>query len=466
MTIGFRLTLWNTVVIGVVTTVMAVSVYCLSAWNLDRNVDEVLVERAAKFHRIWSSLPNGDRVVIRAREGPPIADVKPFIDDTRRKEMEAEMEFMVPRFFDPSDRANWDKPAWDARTVPGAPLGKRPLITSVTNLGRHVRVASFQVVDGSQHAMTIQFAEPLAAVDDEKRRLAMLLCLLVPISWLLAALAGHWLTRRALEPVRSIIRAADTLTPENLSHRLPATGHDEMSSLAGIINRFLDRSEQSYRRLETFVADASHELKSPLTTILLRSSSRRDPSPDMEAVHRSALAMRRTVDDLLLVARMDKGGVADAQMVDLGRLAGEVADDHVSVLGERLVLDADPGVVVQGTESLLRRLVGNLVENASTHAGPEATVRVTVRQVGVEAVISVVDDGVGIPPEHLPHVFDRFYRADRARTHHDDWQGEGSGLGLAIVQTIVQAHHGSVVLKSEVCQGTEVTVWLPLSTAT
>jgi two-component system OmpR family sensor kinase len=337
----------------------------------------------------------------------------------------------------------------------------RPILTTVWQANRHIRVSTMRLNDGDTSGSAVQFAENLAPVDAEKRRLAILLSFLLPASWLVAGVAGSILTRRSLAPVRSLNQAAQALKGGDLGQRLPVEGTDEMSQLARTINGFLAQSEASYRRLETFVADASHELKSPLTTILLRSSGDSDRSPEMESVYRAAVGMRRTVEDLLLLAKLDTENDVGQTDLDLGNLVGEVADDTVATLGDRLVLNVEAGVVVKGSRPLLKRIVTNLIENAARHAGLSAEIVVYVTSHDGQPELTVKDDGVGIAPHHLSQIFDRFYRVDPVRTHDENWSGQGSGLGLSIVQSIAQAHGATVVLKSTPFQGTEVHVVFP-----
>lgn len=459
MTIRHRLTLMNAAVIGVVTSCMALAVYSLTAWNLDRTVDHELVTRISRFRHIWEDIPVADRLRLVPSTQMPVPEIRAFIDERQRKEIESEVEFMAPRFI-AQNAPNAAQP-WDLET-PKTMRGEGPALSTVRADGDHIRVVTLRVQDRDGKTDYVQFAENLASVDGEKGRLAALLWVLVPLSWFMSGIAGMVLTHRALSPVRGLIRAARSLDAEDPGQRLPVKGEDEMAQLAQIINGYLSESESNYRRLERFVGDASHELRTPLTTILLRSSAHRNTDPSMQAVYHAASGMRRTIDDLLLLARLDSGHNLQPELVDLGMAAGEVADDFVPILGDRLEMSAEHGTTVKGSPSLLKRVMANLLENAAKHAGDHANVFLTVQRSDDVAVIKVLDDGTGIPQPHVDQVFDRFYRVDAVRTHDESWEGQGSGLGLSIVKTIVLAHGGEVTLTSRPDKGTEFCITLPL----
>ncbi len=217
------------------------------------------------------------------------------------------------------------------------------------------------------------------------------------------------------------------------------------------------------RRL--FSAAVSHELRTPLARILGLAETMALPQSDAE---REALVaqteveidnMRRLVDEMLLLASLDRGKAALAEGVsNAARIAQDVVDERRSRRAQRgrdLDVRAVTAASVQVAPRLLEVVIGNLVDNALRHAGPDATVTVTVQEVAGNVEIVVADNGVGIPPEHLPHVFERFYRGEASRS------GPGSGLGLAIVKHIVEAHDGEVAVESSPRRGTMVRLVLP-----
>lgn len=300
-----------------------------------------------------------------------------------------------------------------------------------------------------------------------------------------ATLGGWMLAGRALAPVNRIITSADDIAKGkgevSLSRRLdvPQTG-DEIAQLAETFNDMLDRIEEAFAAQHRFVGDASHELRTPLTAIkgnidVLRrqiaSGRRTDPSDFSDAladISRETDRMGRLVDDLLSLARTDAegfGSIVDFDVVSLDVLAREaVRTAEVLVNDQELVLDAPVPVLVHGDGDRLVQVMLILLDNALRHTPPEGRVTLSI-SMAVDPLdnvmcgcIDVEDTGKGIEPEHLPHLFERFYRAEGSRSRLDG----GTGLGLSIALSIVRSHHGWIDVESAPGHGTHVTVWLPL----
>jgi len=301
------------------------------------------------------------------------------------------------------------------------------------------------------------------------------------------ALAGGWvLAGRALRPVDRVTAAAAAIatgdgTATSLSSRLlvPPT-NDELSRLSATFNAMLDRLQASFRAQERFVGDASHELRTPLTAIRgnvdvlqrqARLDGRRlDPSDltsALDDISRESDRMRRLLEDLLLLARADAdaGNQPDKtvpirrEVVRLDEIASEaVRSAEVLASGQVLELEAPRGIEVQGDVDRLHQLVMILLDNAIRHTPSGGRIRVAVAATpDGQARIAVRDEGEGIAPEHLPHLFERFYRADGARGR----SSGGTGLGLAIAQAICRAHGGEISVTSDPDQGATFLVTLP-----
>jgi two-component system, OmpR family, sensor kinase len=232
------------------------------------------------------------------------------------------------------------------------------------------------------------------------------------------------------------------------------------------IEHAFDQRAASEARLRQFVADASHELRTPVTTI--RGYAELYRHGGLEGTDDLALAMRRTeqesvrmaslVDDLLLLAHLDEGRPLARSPVDLGVLAVDAAADARAVAPDRAIeADVTEGVTVDGDEDRLRQVLANLVGNALVHSPDRAPITVRVAALGSRAVVEVHDDGPGIAPDLVPRAFERFSRADPSRSRSEG----GAGLGLAIVKAIVEAHGGWVSLSSAAGEGTTVRVELP-----
>jgi two-component system OmpR family sensor kinase len=285
-------------------------------------------------------------------------------------------------------------------------------------------------------------------------------------------LVSFWVMRLGVRPIKQMTQTATAIAAGDLSHRVtePPEG-TEAGELGAALNVMLGRIEAAFaereaadHRLRQFVADASHELRTPVTSIRgyaelgrtgqLVGAELDDAFRRMEA---ESVRLGGLVDDLLLLARLDQGRPLDQAPVDLSRLAHDAAlDAGARAPGRAVTVDDGGPTVVTGDEARLRQVVTNLVGNALEHT--DGAVRVAVQVSGRQAVLAVVDDGPGMAPDVAAQAFDRFYRADPARTRSNG----GSGLGLAIVRSIVDAHGGAVTLQSGPT-GTEVTVTLPLA---
>jgi two-component system, OmpR family, sensor kinase len=290
-------------------------------------------------------------------------------------------------------------------------------------------------------------------------------------------LVAFWVLRLGVRPLKSMTRTATAIAGGgDLARRVPdAPAGTEAGELGTALNTMLGRIEDSFAqqqasedRLRRFVADASHELRTPVTTIrgyaeLHRRGALDDPAELAQAMRRTEAEARRMadlVDDLLLLARLDQGRPLERRAVDLGVLAIDAAGDARAVAPERTVrATTQEGVVVEGDEHRLRQVIANLVRNALVHTPATATITVAARREGERAVVEVADDGPGMASDQAGRAFERFYRADPGRAR----DRGGSGLGLSIVQAVALAHGGSATLASAPGEGTDVRVELPLA---
>jgi signal transduction histidine kinase len=295
------------------------------------------------------------------------------------------------------------------------------------------------------------------------------------LAFILITIGSIWLVRYSLAPVKSIAESAAGISDADLSQRLPVrSSRDELGHLAMTFNALLDRLEAAFRdREETlahqrrFVADASHELRTPLTSILgytrmLRQWGLGNPDASAEAVARmeaEAIRMQSLVEGLLHLARRDEAGELDMRNEDLGEIVIDVVSDVMAgtevAIGITLQMPEEP-VVVAIDKVAIRQVLGILLDNARKFSEPGSTVTVGLEKGGTWAAITIADTGSGIAPEHLPHIFERFYRADASRTT------QGAGLGLAIAKGIVERHGGKIDVESEPGQGATFIVRLPL----
>jgi signal transduction histidine kinase len=245
---------------------------------------------------------------------------------------------------------------------------------------------------------------------------------------------------------------------------------DEVQYLAVTLNEMLDSLDQSFSRQRRFVADASHELRTPVAVIrnkaavaLLRPRSQDDYCTVLHSIHAETERLSHLISDLLALARGDEGQARfERETVCLDRLVESVAANADGLAQERrihLSVQVSQPVLLIGDEARLIQVIMNLLDNAIRYTNPGGQVQVSLQATASQAQLVVRDTGVGIAPEHLPHLFERFYRADQARTRTG---GSGTGLGLSIVDWIVRMHDGSVSVRSQIGRGSSFTVTLPL----
>lgn len=367
--------------------------------------------------------------------------------------------------------------AWDAPAALEAAAAGRPRYATVIVSGQRVRLYSQPFAPFGMLTGVLQVAQPLAEQERLLAGLTHTLLALIPLALGAAALGGAFLTGRALRPVRAVTRAAAELSARDLSRRLPVTGNDEFSELATTFNGMLGRLEDAFARLESaceqqrrFAGDASHELRTPLTvlkanTSLALSGERTGEQYRQALVAADAAAdtMTRIVQDLLLLVRSDGGQLQlDLQPVSVADVMRRAAANLPLPERPPLRFELPAGLPpVQGDLHHLARLFSNLLENALRHTPPEGEVVVRAAREEGMARIEVHDTGEGIPPEHLPHVCERFYRVDAARSHGSPGPGARTGLGLAICLEIARTHGGELHVASQAGRGTTVTVRLP-----
>jgi heavy metal sensor kinase len=283
-----------------------------------------------------------------------------------------------------------------------------------------------------------------------------------------AVLGGFVVVQRALRPVDGIIQSAERISSQNLSQRLPVpeTG-DELNRLSVALNNMIRRLEEAFQHTKRFLADASHELRTPLTMlqaeleVFIERSTGHDRETAVSALE-EVERLRKIVEGLFALSRLDAGeALEQSAPFDLAELAASTTD-QMSLLAEdkQIELTCHPAgkVVVRGDRSRLKQVVVNLLDNAIKYTPAGGKVDIRVKSTDGKALLEVADNGIGIPPEAVPRVFERFFRVDKARSR----ELGGAGLGLSIVKSICAAHNGNVQLVSKTGQGTCFTVELPL----
>jgi heavy metal sensor kinase len=455
LSIRRRLTLWNLSAMAVVLVGFAALVYALTARALYRQLDDRLLagfrqlERDSRLAtqrderlRYWLHELYEHETILAAVYGPdgPLAHTEELASEA--------------------------VPPLSGDTSPG--LRFRDQV--VPTLGRQ------RVLEGrlEGHDLTLVLMAPLEGVDHELGRLRAALAVAVPVGLAFSGLAGYLLARKALAPVERLRRQTREITADRLNRRLEVGNPgDELGGLALTINEMIGRLERSFTEIRRFTADASHELRTPLAALRAEAEvalSRPDVPPEQQFLLGSILEecerLGRLTDQLLTLAREDAGvGPPLVQEeVNLAALVAGVTETMRPLADARAVRLHFTGkpVTVRGDPARLRQVFYNLVDNAIKYTPEGGTVQVEVESSGGSAIASVRDTGVGIAAEHLPHVFERFYRVDKARSREEG----GTGLGLSIARSIIAAHGGRIDLESQgPGRGTTARVELPLGPA-
>jgi len=355
---------------------------------------------------------------------------------------------------------------------PGPNEGLRDPTPSTTRLanGARVRLAS-SVYHVEDQRVVLRVAYSEEKLWGELREFGVVLLLGFPIAVLLAGVGGYALARKALAPIDRMAIQTQRISAERLTDRLSIENpEDELGKLASVFNAMLARLQAAFDQLRRFTADASHELRTPLTAIrsvgevaLQEQKSPAEYRDVIGSMLEEVDRLTRLVESLLTLSRADAGHV-QLQRMDMSLLAvTREASSMVEVLAEekrqRIEIDGDASLIVSGDRLILRQAIVNLLDNAIKYS-PEST-RILVRLgfgAAGQASMDITDEGPGIPSEHQPYVFDRFYRVDPARTR--EWGG--AGLGLAITRWAIEAHGGEIDLTSKDGSGTTFHISLPL----
>jgi two-component system, OmpR family, sensor kinase len=436
--IRIRLTLAFVLALGVVLAGLGLVVYTRFENSLDRNTDRALRSRAT------------DITAVIERSGPRLSSPG------------------AQRFIE-SDESFAQILDGDGHVVDGSRLvSSRPLLTE-DELGR-ARDGSLTLDrDGAieEGDPARLFAVPVGDLvlvvgqdreDDEEAQatLRLLLGVGLPIALLLASIAGYAVAAAALRPVEAMRAKAAEVSVDRPGEQLPlGPADDEIRRLGETLNAMLARLEDALERERGFVADASHELRTPLAAIrgyTELAQRKRDALPDdvahaMSRVESETERMTQLVEDMLLLARLDTGRPLEREQVDLSRLVVDaVSDAHIAGPDHQWSLDLpDEPVVVTGDEARLHQVLANLLANARTHTPPGTSVTTSLApDESGGAVLTVGDDGPGIPAWLQPEIFERFARGDSSRSR----RGGSTGLGLAIVAAVVRAHNGTIGVHS------------------
>lgn len=347
-------------------------------------------------------------------------------------------------------------------------------LTSATGIRWRVYVLPFTLTGGSVSGF-IEVLAPLDRLDTSIENFRLILVVLAIFGAAASLLGGRVLAGRALEPVNRIAGTAEQIAlSRDFAHRVEVHAKkDELAKLAVTFNEMLNNLEEAYRWQQRFVSDASHELRAPLTAIqgnleILsrnRNMSEAEQEEALSEAAREATRLSRLVADLLALARADAGIAIKLEPVDLDAVVMDTfrtAQGLVRGQGQKVEIQNLEPVKVVGDEDRLKQLLLILLDNAIkyTPGGGKISISLDQDREGSTALLKVIDTGIGIAEKDLPHLFERFYRADPARGRDPG----GTGLGLSIAGWIIERHHGRIEISSQPGQGTTISVSLPLLT--
>jgi two-component system, OmpR family, sensor kinase len=451
----FRLTFWYATLLAVPLIVFAVVCYVVFSRALLSRTDRFIDDALAAFSRELLAERRATSTLEQAMQ-TTIAEVR--FPDLRITILDSAGKILVSTSaVHPDDvadrqptRATDDAIAAFLRTATG---GAR---SATLGDGRAAYRVLARSLDLRGRPLTIAAAYPLSDIEEVLARIRDLFSIAIPLLVLSAACGGYFLAKRSLSPVSAMASRAAAITSANLHERLPVGGGEELAGLATVVNALLDRLERSFDQQRRFMADASHELRTP--TSILRTEAdvtlSRDHRTEDEyrgsvvVIRDAARRLTRIVDDLFLLARADSGQLITRQD---SLYLDEIV--HDAVRGVRHVAEArsvhvNLGPVVEapfmGDADLLGRVLLNLLDNAIKYSPAGGTVGVTMTRNDGQFAITVADAGPGIPPDAQARVFERFFRADPARARGD--ASSGAGLGLAIARRISELHGGSLDL--------------------
>ena len=349
----------------------------------------------------------------------------------------------------------------------------QPSFRRETQGENHLLIYSAPYISPSGTHYLIETGGATGTLEHVLSRLRLILAIITPLTLLLAAFGGQALMKLPLRPLVTLTEQAERIGTHELGERLPVipTG-DEMERLSLSLNRMISRLEDALNHNRRFSADVSHELRTPLTILrgeieqLLRDPQLSNYAHDtagsaLEEIDR----MAKIVESLLAISRLDSGSdLMERRNVDLSELTVRTTEQMHLLADEKAIklsVDTVP-TVIQADPARIKQVLVNLIDNAIKYTPVGGSVSIKVDNVGRCGVFQISDTGIGIGPAALPHIFERFYRTDKARSR----VSGGTGLGLSIVNAIVKAHSGTIDVSSVEGQGTTVHVELPLSTST
>jgi heavy metal sensor kinase len=474
-----RLTFWYTTVLALVLILLAVVTYFIYARNSKQRTDSDLAELSDAFvTTVQAELkdqmgPDGLKTAgLEAIFEHRFRDHIFIVLDASGKPVVSSWDLPAAA---PIDRFTLDQALHESSFPRSVQASSRPDSVFITLRGGRNGYRGFsRKISLDNQLCTVLALQSLHAREEMLEDIRATFAWTIPIALLLASAGGYFLARKSLAPVVAMSSQAGRIGATNLHERLAVQNErDELGQLARSFNSLLDRLSESFERQRRFMADASHELRTPVAILrgeaeVALSQQARSPEEYRESLsvlQQEAERLTHIVEDLFTLTRADAGQYPlQPRAFYLEELIGEcmhAARTLASAKNITLNFELSPEAPIRADESLLRRMILNLLDNAIKYTPEGGHVTVACRRAGDEYALSISDSGTGIPAEMQPRIFERFFRADQARSR-SEGNGVGAGLGLSISRWIAEAHHGRLELTRSDSTGSTFTAYLPV----
>lgn len=479
-----QLTLWYITVFSILLALFGVVFYLHLRSTLAMSFDTNLQARAQQI--ATSSIQQHGSILIRDKTGE-LAGLVSRNDPENKNALGVAGDFEAPNFdvdldalmrvLDAKGNVEYSTPDFQTLAVPEDSVtqslrGTPWLGTIDVHHGQTLRLYSKPLVDHGRVFGIVQVGISLTPLHTTMDSVILELLLIVPCVLVIGAIGSYWLATRAFAPIERLTDTARAIQEGDLHQRVPIPpARDQVQHLALTFNEMLDYLDNVFTRQRRFTADASHELRTPVAAMrsmtdvaLIHEMEKAEYVSLLQDVNSQAERLAHLISDLFTLARVDEGHLPfEQQPVHLEVLVNDVAASLEWLVIERgvdLEVQKCQPAIVSGDEARLLQMMMNLLENALTYTKRGGKIMLFVEVKGTSVFITVRDTGIGIAPQHIEHIFERFYRTDVARSR----AAGGTGLGLSIVEWIVHMHHGTISVESQLGQGSTFTVMLPLAT--
>ena len=438
-----KMTLWYTLLVFLATAAFSASVYLMTSFTLEQMLED---EARLSLAQVAAQVENEDETLSYENEVPVSAGTMVFITEENGSEL----------YSHGADITLVD----DVPVEPG-------VFRSIMRGGQRWLLLDSDVLMVDQFRVRVRVVASCATNDRVLSTIRLIFLIALPVLVLLSLLGGRLITGHALKPIRRIIESAGSIAEGDLTARIPAApAKDELGELTDTLNRMLDSVETAFNREKRFTSDASHELRTPVAvlrayaeTMLTEPDVTEEQRASLTTMLRECARMQKIIGQLLTITRGQEGRypvcMEAIPLLSVCEGVAETLSDRLQEKHITLTTDVPPTLTVRADQSLLTELLMNLVENAVKYGKEGGSVAIRAEEKDGSILLTVADDGIGIPKEALPHIFERFYRVDAARDR------SGTGLGLSICDWIMRAHGGTILAESEPGRGTKMRMEWP-----